>query len=145
MFPLIVLLSVAGALSYLTIISKGNIILAIVAAGAWAASIATLVSNPVGGLLAGSNIQQMTIYVLSGASIGILTYGIYESYIKRKERNAEVTFHINHKESTGQPHNYSAVIEADRRRSEDNGDESLEEYKARIYRKLHPKKNPNRY
>ena len=39
MFPLIVLLSVAGALSYLTIISKGNIILAIVAAGAWGGNI----------------------------------------------------------------------------------------------------------
>ena len=146
MFPLLTLLGIACILSIMTIASKGKIILAIVAAGASAGSIITLVANPVGGLLAGSNIQQYTIYILVGASVGILTYGIYETYIKRRERNAEVTFHINHKYSNTQPRNNTAIIEADRSRSESNGDESLEEYRARIYRKLHPRKNnQNRY
>ena len=54
MFPLLTLLGIACILSFMTIASKGNIILAIVAAGAWAGSIITLVANPVGGLLAGS-------------------------------------------------------------------------------------------
>jgi hypothetical protein len=145
MFTLFFLLILAGILSFLTIATKGNIILAVVAAGAWIGNIAYVVLIPPSGLIAGSNTQQIIIYVLTGASIGILTYGVYESYIRRRERQAEVTFHINHKESTGQPRNYSAIIEADTRRSQSNGDESLEEYRARIYRKLHPKNNRNRY
>jgi hypothetical protein len=146
MFTLFFLLVLAGILSFLTIATKGNIILAIVAAGAWIGNIAYVVLVPPSGLTAGSNTQQIIIYVLTGASIGILSYGVYESYIRRKERQAEVTFHINHKDSNTQPRNYSAIIEADRSRSESSGDESLEEYRARIYRKLHPRKNnQNRY
>jgi len=140
------LLAFCGLLSLIFLASKRNIVMAIVSAGAWTALIKYLTSNPPTDFAIGSSLQQTMVIVASGAAVGILLIGIYEAYINYKERNAEVLFHINHKDSNTQPRNYSAIIEADRSRSESSGDESLEEYRARIYRKLHPRKNnQNRY
>ena len=51
MFTLFFLLVLAGILSFLTIATKGNIILAIVAAGAWIGNIAYVVLVPPSGVI----------------------------------------------------------------------------------------------
>jgi hypothetical protein len=123
---------VAGVLSYLSI--KGsNIVLSIVAAGFWFATMAVMISEPPTILDVGSTAQEIVIIALAGAGIGIFITGIINYVGKRKEAVAEIQYYKDDGNlSKNPPKSYRAYIRA--REVNPDEEESTEQYVERMQR-----------
>jgi hypothetical protein len=123
-------------ISFIAVRAK-NIIISIVAAGAWAGLLSYLIYNPPASLPAGGNVQQILIIVMAGAAIGFFLHGIINFVSDRRERNAEVNYYSNKEDATPRSYsNYEASVE--RKAHNNGGDESLESYRKRIRAKARP-------